>query len=111
MGKFLAGVHDLRLVQHTFGKDLHGMRERAVNHKAKQNFDAVLHITNDSVMTLLARITDAKGTTAYLSVIKCVVDSYLDKSLDWKRHGLLSSFCITGVTGYFKAPTTHLEAT
>ena len=82
MGKFLAGVHDLRLVQHTFGKDLHGMRERDVSHKDKQNFDAVLHITSDSVMALLAQITDAKGTTAYLSVIKCVVDSYLDKSLD-----------------------------
>ena len=66
MGKYLDGMHDLRLVQHTFGKDLHGMRERDVNHKDKHNFDAVLHITSDSVITLLARIADAKGTTAYL---------------------------------------------
>ena len=41
MGKYLAGVHDLRLLQQTFGKDQHGMRERDVSRKDKQNFDAV----------------------------------------------------------------------
>ena len=48
MGQYLAGAHDLRLVQTLFGKDIHGIRERDVNHKDKQNFDAVLHITSDS---------------------------------------------------------------
>ena len=33
-------------------------------------------------MTLLLQIPDGKGTRAYLRVIKNVVDSFLDKSLD-----------------------------
>lgn len=42
LGKYLAGVHHLRLVQHTFGKDQHGLREKVLNHKDKQNYDAVV---------------------------------------------------------------------
>ena len=69
LGKYLAGIHHLRLVQDTFGKDQHGLRERDVNHKDKQNYDAVLHITSTSVLTLLSRFPDAKGTVAFLNVI------------------------------------------
>ena len=58
------------------------MRERDINHKDKQNYDAVLHITSTSVLTLLSRIPDAKGTLAFLNVIRCVIDSYLDKRID-----------------------------
>ena len=82
MGKFLAGSHDLRLVQQSFGKDRHAIRERDINHKDRQNFDAVLHLTSDDVLDLLSQIPDAKGTLAYLKVIRYAVDSYLDKSLD-----------------------------
>ena len=82
MGKYLAGSHHLLLIQKTFGKDQHGMRERDLNHKDKQNFDAVLHITSKSVENLLTKIPDATGTSAYLEVIRCVVDSFLDKKED-----------------------------
>ena len=81
MGQYLAGAHDLQLVQTLFGKDIHGIRERDVNHKDKQNFDAVLHITSDSVLRLLSQVPDAKGTLAYLTVVKNILDSFLDKSL------------------------------
>ena len=42
MGCYVAGVHHLRTVQITFGKDIHGLREKDLNHKDKQNIDAVL---------------------------------------------------------------------
>ena len=74
MGSYLAGVHHLRLLQATFTKELRGMRECDLNHKDKQNFDAVLHITVKSVITLLNRIPDAKATSAFLILIRCVID-------------------------------------
>ena len=72
LGRYLAGVHHLRLLQRTFNKDQHGLRERDINHQDKQNFDAVLHITSKSVITLLSQIPDAMGTSAFLEVIACV---------------------------------------
>ncbi len=65
-----------------FGKDQHCLRERDINHKDKQNYDAVLHMTSESVMSLLKKIPDAKGTHAYLDVLRSVIDSFLDKKLD-----------------------------
>ena len=45
MDGYVAGVHHLRMLQETFPKDKHGLRERDLNHKDKQNFDAVINIT------------------------------------------------------------------
>ena len=42
MGKYITGVQHLRMIQATFGKDVHGLRERDINPKDKQNFQAVL---------------------------------------------------------------------
>ena len=82
LGKYLAGVHHLHLVRRNFGKDQHGLRERDINHKDRQNYDAVLHITSKSVITLLSQIPDARGTSALLQVTRYVIDSFLDKKLD-----------------------------
>ena len=82
LGKYLAGVHHLRLVQCTFGKDQHGLRERDIDHKDKQNYDAVMRMTSKACMELLSQIPDAKGTHAFLEVIRSVIDSFLDKELD-----------------------------
>ena len=82
MGKYLAGSYDLRFVQQTFGKDEHGVREKDVNHKDRQNFDAVLHITTESVISLVSKCPSAKGTATYLQIIKNVVDAFLDKGLE-----------------------------
>lgn len=81
LGKYAAGVHHLRLVHIHFNKDEHGLRERDINHKDKQNYEAVLRMTSSTMFSLLESIPDAKGTTAYLYALRCVVDSYLDKSL------------------------------
>ena len=82
LGRYLAGVHHLRLLQNTFGKDQHGLRERDLNSKDKQNFEAVVRMTSLSVKKLLEKLPDAKGTLAYLRVIEFVMDSYLDKNID-----------------------------
>ena len=82
MGGYVAGVHHLRMLQETFPKDKHGLRERDLDHKDKQNFDAVMHITSKSVIELLQRFPDAKGTMIFLVLVRCVIDSFLDKQLD-----------------------------
>ena len=79
MGNYLAGVHHLKMLQATLGKDEHGLRERDIDHKDKQNFDAVSHIIK--AMPLLDRLPDALGTKEYITLIYYIVDSYLDKAL------------------------------
>ena len=78
LGNYAAGVHHLRMVHKTFNKDEHGLRERDINHKDKQNYEAVIRITSNSV---LGSVPDAEGSLAFLSTLKCVTDSYLDRSL------------------------------
>ena len=67
MGRYVAGVHHIRLVQTTFGKDIHGLRERAVDHKDKLNFDVVLNIIRCAV--LLQNLPDALATKHYVEII------------------------------------------
>ena len=81
-GKYIAGFHHLNTVIESFGKDEHGMRLKDVNHKDRQNYDAVIHITSNSVKDILSTISDAKSTLIYLQFTRCVIDSYLDKNLD-----------------------------
>ena len=58
-----------------FSKDQHGLRKKDINHKDKQNYDAVLRMTSDSVMELLTDVPDAKGTIL-------ITDSFLNKNLE-----------------------------
>ena len=81
LGKFAAGNHHLRIVQSAFSKDQHGLRERDVNHKDKQNYEAVTRMISNSVMEILMSIPDAKGTVVYLKIMKSITDTFLDKSL------------------------------
>ena len=62
-----------------------------MNHKDKQNYDDVLHITRKSVMTLLSQTTDANSTGAFLDVIRCVLDGFLDKKGDERGESLVCS--------------------
>lgn len=82
MGLCVAGAHHLCLIQKTFGKDEHGLRERDLNHKDKQNYEAVIHICSQSVLKLLQKIPDGEGTCAYIELIRCISDAFLDKQLD-----------------------------
>jgi len=80
MGIYVAGVQHLRMLHSNFGKDLHGLRERDIDSKDKQNFDAVLNIIRAAPHLL--KIPDALATKHYIEVIQCVVDSYCKKSLE-----------------------------
>ena len=84
MGDYVAGSHHIKFVQFTYGKDQHGLRERDVDHKDKQNYDACLHIMRAS--QYLDTIPDAVGTKCYIELMQCVIESYLDKSVDPLTH-------------------------
>ena len=84
LGNYTAGSHHLKLIHDTFSKDQHGLREKDINHKDKQNYDAVTCIwsTIDCVMQLLATVPEAKGTVTYLRIMKSITDSFLNKNLE-----------------------------
>ena len=67
------------MLQVSFGKDEHGVRERDINHKDKQNCIAVLNVIRAS--PLLDNIPAAKATKEFINMIQNVIDSYLDKKL------------------------------
>jgi len=73
-GEFPAGVHHLQTVHKMFSKDQHSLREKDINHKDRQNYEAVLRMTSDSTLDLLRKIPDAKGTVAYLGMMKLIND-------------------------------------
>ena len=62
------------------GKDVHGLRERDIDHKDKHNYDAVLHIIQS--LPCLDKLPDAVATKQFIILIQCIIDSYLDKALD-----------------------------
>lgn len=68
MGKYLAGSHHLKILFETFSKDQHGIRQKYLDHKDRQSFDAMSHITHNSVLSLLAQLPDAKGTYQYTTL-------------------------------------------
>ena len=78
MGHYLAGGHHLTS---TFTKDQHGLRQKDLDHKDRQNFDAVTHITSTSVLQLLEEVPDAKGTFKYLQILRSFMDAFIDKHL------------------------------
>ena len=41
-GSYVTDVHHLRIIQRTFSKDQPGLREKDINYKDKQNYEAVL---------------------------------------------------------------------
>lgn len=81
LGNFLAGSHHLKFLLTTFTKDQHGIRHKDLEHKDKQNFEAVSRITTRCVFDLLEQVPDAKGTMHYLKCMQYFVDAYLNKKL------------------------------
>jgi len=80
MGKYTATGDHLDALTLKFQKDQHGLRLRDINHKDKQNFQAVINITSAS--HLLSKIPGANATKCYVELIQHVMDGYLDKGLD-----------------------------
>ena len=81
MGKYIAGLHSLSTIKTSFHKGEHGLHEKDLNQKDKQNYSSVIRITSSSVLEILKKVPDGLGTYYYLDVLRCVLDSYLDKQL------------------------------
>jgi len=71
----------LHTVVDIYSKDQHGIRQRDLDHKDRQNFEAVTHLASSSVLALLEQIPDAKGTHQYLCILKNFIDAFLNKQL------------------------------
>ena len=65
MGNYVAGIHHIRLIYNNFSKDEYGLKEGDFNHRDKQNYDAVLHLTSISMFILHSQIPDARATGVY----------------------------------------------
>ena len=79
MGDVTATGRHVQALMTTFQKSKHGLRAKDVDHKDRQNFQAVMNITSAS--HLLSEIPGANGTKCYVELIKCMIDGYLDKDL------------------------------
>ena len=112
IGHYLVGIHSLRMVIQNYSKDQHGMRISDIAHRDKQNFEAVMRITSSSVLMLLKQIPDAKGTHLYLTVLRCIVDSYLDETIALCCEFIKQpSFLDSGTNGCFKKMNSLLTVT
>ena len=73
MGNLFVDSSHLHAVRLTFQKDKHRLNKRDIDHKDKQNFQAVINIT--SAGHLLSEIPQAEATKCYVDLIENVVDS------------------------------------
>ena len=80
LGNNTAGGHHLNIIANVF-KDQHGFHLIDLDHKDRQNYDAVVHITSPAVLNLPSTIPDALGTKYYLLTLKAIVDSFLDREI------------------------------
>ena len=78
MGKLFVDSSHLHAVKLTFQKDKHELHQRDVDHKDKQNFQSVIHIT--SAGYLLSEIPLADGTKCYIDLIKMLLTTILIKA-------------------------------
>lgn len=81
MGNFTAGLHHLQILVESFGKEQHGIRHKDIDCNDKQNYEAVLRITNPTALKILKQLPDGKGTLQYLYVLRSFIDGFLDKQL------------------------------
>ena len=80
MGDYVASSSHLKMLHENFGKDQHGLRLKDIDLKDKQNFDAIMKIIRAAPH--LKNIPEAVGTRQLIEIIQCVIDSYMDKTLE-----------------------------
>ena len=79
MGDYTATGNHLQALTRKFQKDQHGLRLRDINHKDKQNFQAVINITAAS--PLLSEVPQSDATKCYVELMRCATNSFLDQQL------------------------------
>ena len=82
-GKMVANMAHLINLQRQLSKDKHLIRESDLFPQDKMNYDAVQRLCDPQVSLLLeTEIPDSSGTCFYLTLMRCLTSSYLDKTLD-----------------------------
>lgn len=81
MGEYVVSGNFLHCLVSEKNKFHHGLTESDLEFD-KMNFRAVQKISDDRVLDMLDSIPGANGTKAYLTVMRGVMDSFLDKNLD-----------------------------
>ena len=77
LGSFIASSAHLQILMGLHGKEVHGLRQRDIDHRDRQNFDVVEHIVAAS--SLLDNIPDALGTKLYLNLIQAAYTVFWTK--------------------------------
>ena len=78
MGQFIASNAHIHILVRLYGKERHGIREKDLDHRDKQNYVSVENLMRAS--HLLTKIPDALATKCYIDLINAAVNSFLDKS-------------------------------
>lgn len=83
IGDYVATSLHLKQIIENVSKDKHLMTMGDINSDDKMNFKAVEKIITLQVAQVLGEhVKESKGTIAYLKMMRAVLDSYLNKSLD-----------------------------
>lgn len=97
-GTHLISIAHLIALVRAVPKAEHKLSENTVNTSDRQNFDSVLAICDDKVISLLAlKIKDSQGTILYLRIINNILKSFLDPRLlplERVRHIWTSNFLL-----------------
>lgn len=82
MGKYFAESQHLHDLIGSFPKSCHFLTSSMLNPTDKMNFKSVVLIISESVEKCLSEKIGTLGTRIFLKIIRFVLDSFLDKSLN-----------------------------
>ena len=110
LGSYSAESSHLGMLRASFHKEQHNLRSRDLDHQDRQNFEAVLRITDEKVLSLLNEFPDAKGTKYYLKVTKSIMESFMSKTLAplqrIEEAWFALFFFVIGDSGYYHEKST-----
>lgn len=85
-GNFFIQMEHLYELMNRFDKDKHSLTETILNPVDKQNFDSVLKICDQRVISLLKReVRNSEATVIYLQIISNMIDAFMDQKLSPKE--------------------------
>ena len=84
LGKGTATRFHLQHVVNAYPKSKHNLTLRAIDSKDKQNYTSIVTLLSGDVQSCLEELSPimkTRGTTAYLTLMRCIRDSIFDKSI------------------------------
>lgn len=82
MGNYYIQQGHLNELMNMFPKDIHHLTATALNPVDRMNFDSVLKICDDRVISLLRNdVKDSEATVIYLQMMSDVINAFMDRSL------------------------------